>query len=318
MKDGSTKKYYSIAGMMVAMNDGSGLQYLLTDHLGSTVAVTNSSGTLTSQQRYLPFGAARTIPNSPILGTDFTYTGQRKLDDGMGEVMDYKARFYSVELGRFIHPDSIIPDQFNPQSWNRFSYVLNNPVRFSDPTGHKEYDEIGGGIPCYPGELVCQIRKGSMREEVEEPIEEDEKPVPHCQTTFIPNGNLTSCEWNDLELDWDADDKSFEYDLLSDLGNGTLFYVELIESASPLPFSILNFIDDPMKVEQFRRDLDNYASQKGNNLTVSYSSITGNQGGMIVGDGTLMICGPDRCYTATLQSLDAWHANDWFMEHYGK
>ena len=78
---------------MVAMNDGTGLQYLLTDHLGSTVAVTNQSGTLTSQQRYpstssgrrLPFGAARTIPNSPILSTDFTYTGQRKLDDGMGE-----------------------------------------------------------------------------------------------------------------------------------------------------------------------------------------------------------------------------------------
>ncbi|HMR97846.1 MAG TPA: hypothetical protein PKE62_01220 [Anaerolineales bacterium] len=62
VKDGATKKYYSIAGMMVAVQDASGLQYLLTDHLGSTVAVTNASGTLTSQKRYLPFGAARTIP----------------------------------------------------------------------------------------------------------------------------------------------------------------------------------------------------------------------------------------------------------------
>ena len=137
VKDGATKKYYSIAGMMVAMNDGSGLQYLLTDHLGSTVAVTNSSGTLTSQQRYLPFGAPRTIPNSPILGTDFTYTGQRKLDDGMGGIMDYKARFYSVGLGRFLQPDTIIPDQTNPQSWNRYSYVGNCPSTKTDPTGHK-------------------------------------------------------------------------------------------------------------------------------------------------------------------------------------
>ena len=74
--------------------------------------------------------------------------------------MDYKARFYSPYLNRFLQPDSIIPNPANPQSMNRFGYVLNNPIRFSDPTGHKEYDEIGGGIPCYPGELVCQLMKG--------------------------------------------------------------------------------------------------------------------------------------------------------------
>jgi RHS repeat-associated protein len=136
VKDGATKKYYSIAGMMVAVNDGTGLQYLLTDHLGSTVAVTNASGTLTSQQRYLPFGEARTIPNSPILATDFGYTGQRLLDSGMGGIMDYKARFYSPYLNRFLQPDSIIPNPSNPQNWNRYSYVGNNPVLYNDPTGH--------------------------------------------------------------------------------------------------------------------------------------------------------------------------------------
>jgi RHS repeat-associated protein len=146
VEDGATKKYYSIAGMMVAVNDGTGLQYLLTDHLGSTVAVTNASGTLTSQQRYLPFGAARSIPNSPILGTDFTYTGQRLLDSGMGGIMDYRARFYSPALMRFLQPDSIIPDQSNPQSWNRFSYVLNSPIVFNDPTGH--WDECENDPNC--------------------------------------------------------------------------------------------------------------------------------------------------------------------------
>jgi RHS repeat-associated protein len=146
VKDGTTKKYYSIAGMMVATQDASGLQYLLTDHLGSTVAVTNSSGTLTSQQRYLPFGGTRAIPNSPILATDFGYTGQRMLDSGMGGIMDYKARFYSPYLNRFIQPDSIIPDQTNPQSWNRFSYVQNNPIRFNDPSGH-----------CPEEDLECRI-----------------------------------------------------------------------------------------------------------------------------------------------------------------
>jgi RHS repeat-associated protein len=137
VKDSAVKKYYSIAGMMVAVNDGTGLQYLLTDHLGSTVAVTNSSGTLTSQQRYLPFGETRAIPNSPILGTDFTYTSQRKLDDGMGGIMDYKARFYSPYLNRFLQPDTVTPtDTQGTMAWNRYAYVSNNPIRYSDPTGH--------------------------------------------------------------------------------------------------------------------------------------------------------------------------------------
>jgi len=193
LKDGATKKYYSIAGMMVAVNDGTGLQYLLTDHLGSTVAVTNQSGTLTSQQRYLPFGAARTIPNSPLLGTDFTYTGQRKLDDGMGGIMDYKARFYSPYLNRFLQPDTIIPDQFNPQSWNRFSYVSNNPVRFNDPTGHMMEDEDDGGVAssgCVPGELVCQLER-SERYELYKERQRQDQLIRLIKSGSGPNGSWT-------------------------------------------------------------------------------------------------------------------------------
>jgi len=157
----AVKKYYSVAGMMVAVNDGTGLQYLLTDHLGSTVAVTNASGTLTSQQRYpstssgrrLPFGAARTIPNSPILVTDFGYTGQRKLDDGMGGIMDYKARFYSPYLNHFTQPDTDVPASQGVQGLNRYAYVSNNPLRYTDPTGHAAYSETEAG--CSGGGPAC-------------------------------------------------------------------------------------------------------------------------------------------------------------------
>jgi RHS repeat-associated protein len=113
------------------------LSYFLTDHLGSVVAITNDTGTLTSQQRYLPFGGVRQLSNySTIQQTDYGYTGQRLLDSGMGGLMDYNARFYSPLLGRFIQPDSIIPDPVNPQAWNRYSYVMNRPVNLNDPTGH--------------------------------------------------------------------------------------------------------------------------------------------------------------------------------------
>jgi RHS repeat-associated protein len=87
------------------------------------------------QQRYLPFGGARTISGSlSITSTDFTYTGQRNLP-GTG-LMDYKARFYSPYINRFVQPDTIIPSLSNPQSWNRFSYVTNRPINFNDPSGH--------------------------------------------------------------------------------------------------------------------------------------------------------------------------------------
>jgi RHS repeat-associated protein len=141
----AVKKYYAIAGMTVAMHDGSALQYLLTDHLGSVVAVTNASGTLTSQQRYLPFGGVRTVGSpSPLSGTDMAFTGQRNLDSqgnaSMG-LMDFRARFYDPYITRWTQPDTILPALGNPQSFNRYSYVNNSPIGYSDPTGHDP-------VPC--------------------------------------------------------------------------------------------------------------------------------------------------------------------------
>jgi RHS repeat-associated protein len=64
---------------------------------------------------------------------------------GLGSLYDYDARFYSSYLNRWIQPDTIVPQPGDPQSLNRFSYVLNNPLKFTDPTGH-----------CIPGEPGCQ------------------------------------------------------------------------------------------------------------------------------------------------------------------
>ncbi|MCE9646910.1 MAG: DUF11 domain-containing protein [Chloroflexi bacterium] len=144
----AVKKYYSFGGQTV-MRDANGLQYFLTDHLGSVVAITDTSGTLVSQQRYLPFGGVRsnvTTPNDP--SSDFGYTGQRLLDSGIGGLMDYKARFYSPYITHFSQPDSIVPDPQNPQAYNHYSYGLNNPIRYNDPTGHS--------VDCGLGESGCK------------------------------------------------------------------------------------------------------------------------------------------------------------------
>lgn len=57
------------------------------------------------------------------------------MDEDLG-LMDYKFRFYSPTLGRFILPDNIVPDATNPQDWNRYTYARNNPILYNDPSGH--------------------------------------------------------------------------------------------------------------------------------------------------------------------------------------
>ena len=56
-------------------------------------------------------------------------------DNNLGLVY-MNARYYLPEVGRFISADTIVPDPKNPQSYNRYSYALNSPTNFTDPTGH--------------------------------------------------------------------------------------------------------------------------------------------------------------------------------------
>ncbi|MFZ2359073.1 MAG: RHS repeat-associated core domain-containing protein [Anaerolineae bacterium] len=66
---------------------------------------------------------------------DRGFTGQT-IEPGLG-LHDYVARHYAQPLGRWIAPDTIVPDPTNPQTLNRYSYALNNALRYIDPTGHQ-------------------------------------------------------------------------------------------------------------------------------------------------------------------------------------
>jgi RHS repeat-associated protein len=112
----------------------------LTDHLGSVNVTLNADGTIRSRLRYDPWGKQRYAQNNTP--TDYRYTGQR-FDSKLG-IYDYRARYYDPHIGRFISADVLVPDPTNPQQYNRYTYVLNNPLRFTDPTGHYCYDPSSG------------------------------------------------------------------------------------------------------------------------------------------------------------------------------
>jgi RHS repeat-associated protein len=161
------RKYYRFNGKPVAMREGaSTVSYLHSDHLGSASAATNSSGVLTSWQRFDPWGKIRASNGS--MPTKQNFTGQYLDDTGL---LYYNARYYDPTTARFISADSIVPSAgaltraphdpvataawgkakeggpANPQDLNRYTYVLNNPVRHTDPTGHLNKPEPQGGAP---------------------------------------------------------------------------------------------------------------------------------------------------------------------------
>src|SRR5688572_19410605 len=51
-------------------------------------------------------------------------------------LMFYNAHWYDPYLNHFTQPDSIVPDQNNPQDWDRYAYARNNPIKYTDPSGH--------------------------------------------------------------------------------------------------------------------------------------------------------------------------------------
>ncbi|MCB8953074.1 MAG: RHS repeat-associated core domain-containing protein [Ardenticatenales bacterium] len=100
----------------------------------------NNSGGMVggSRARYLPFGSYRTAPThlqpAGLPYTDRGFTGQKHNDD-VGLIY-YNARYYLPGIGRFVSADTFVPDATNPQSHNRFSYTYNNPIKYTDPSGH--------------------------------------------------------------------------------------------------------------------------------------------------------------------------------------
>lgn len=72
---------------------------------------------------------------SGTVTTPQKFTGQRLDSTGL---YYYGARYYDSTIGRFISADTIVPNPANPQSLNRYSYCLNNPLKYIDPSGHKD------------------------------------------------------------------------------------------------------------------------------------------------------------------------------------
>ncbi len=127
--------YYYLGSKLVAQRQGTTLSYIQQDSLSSTSVTSDTSGAATSTIRYYPYGECLESQGSIV--TDKRFTGQRLDSTGL---YYYGARYYDPTIGRFISADTIVPNPNDPQSLNRYSYCLNNPLRYIDPSGHDSTD----------------------------------------------------------------------------------------------------------------------------------------------------------------------------------
>lgn len=152
------KEYIYRMGELIATKvPGQDYQFATSDNLGSPRVWTDKNGNVISSGRhdYMPFGEeifAGTGTRTPTqgYGTNTQQDGQRKQftskERDVETGLDYFGeRYYSSVHGRFISVDPLTASARpgNPQTWNRFVYVLNNPLRYIDPDGLKDQDAWG-------------------------------------------------------------------------------------------------------------------------------------------------------------------------------
>jgi RHS repeat-associated protein len=116
-------------------------RYYQKDRLGSTTVVTNEAGAVLERQYYDPWGKRRNGNGSDAdtlrsLDHRMGYTDQEHLD-AVG-LIHFNGRIYDPTLARFMSADPTVPDPSDGQNFNRYTYVLNNPTVYTDPSGFSQ------------------------------------------------------------------------------------------------------------------------------------------------------------------------------------
>jgi RHS repeat-associated protein len=148
--DGELAAEYSSASQA-----SSGTQYITTDHLGSTRLVTDANGAVLERHDYFPYGGEinqsgtwRTLGLGYFGAGDLRLKFSGKERDAETGLDYFGARYYSGVQGRWTSPDKPFADQDSedPQSWNLYGYVRNNPLRLVDDTGEGAKEGILQGL----------------------------------------------------------------------------------------------------------------------------------------------------------------------------
>ncbi|HVX91557.1 MAG TPA: RHS repeat-associated core domain-containing protein, partial [Candidatus Paceibacterota bacterium] len=137
---------------------GAAWSYFVLDHLDSVSVVTDGGGTAIARESFDAWGRQRNANGTDdpacALGTSSPntrrFTSQEHIDALC--LINLNARLYDPTIGRFLTPDSVVPDPSDAQSYNRYTYVDNRPLSFTDPTGQSGCQSNSAETGCWnPG-----------------------------------------------------------------------------------------------------------------------------------------------------------------------
>jgi len=132
LEQGVWTKHYYAGNVLVASNSQGTKTFYHADHLGSTRLLTNAYGQKVQDYDYAAYGKMARSVGSAVNAK--RYGGHES--DLDAALVYMHARYYDPSLGRFLSADSMVPELANPQAFNRYAYVYNNPISNADPTGH--------------------------------------------------------------------------------------------------------------------------------------------------------------------------------------
>jgi RHS repeat-associated protein len=131
---------YDGSTLIARINPDNNKYFYHPDQLGSTTLITDKNGNVVENTFYEPFGDVTSGGSKEVK----LYTGQ--FSDELTDQYYYGARYYKPSMGKFIQPDPIIQQVYNPQNLNKYSYVINNPYKYIDPTGTVYWGELGKAV----------------------------------------------------------------------------------------------------------------------------------------------------------------------------
>ena len=122
---------YSANIIYVKTQSSSGYYYLHRDNQGTILGISDSSGIMIEQRIFDPWG---NLKQGSISFIERGYTGHEHFLEI--SLIHMNARLYDPVTKMFLTPDNVLQDPYNPQNYNKFGYCLNNPLKYTDPSGN--------------------------------------------------------------------------------------------------------------------------------------------------------------------------------------
>lgn len=147
--------YYGEYGTLCVKegNSSNTYYYICTDNQGSITRIVDSNGTSVFEATYDAWGRQTVTRND--IGFHRGYTGHEMMPE-FG-LINMNGRVYDPLLGRFLSPDNFVQQPDNSQNFNRYSYCLNNPLKYTDPSGEIAWFVpvvIGAAVGAYTGASI--------------------------------------------------------------------------------------------------------------------------------------------------------------------